>query len=439
MTTPMRPVRPLTVLAALLVGFAMPARAAIEDCAGDLTPSSPMNRIVELPTPLGSICIELLENEAPEAVANFIAYLEAGLYDGTFFHRSVTDFILQGGGYHFVEGAFEPIPKLDPVINEPCVLDEPVDPMDPDGLKRCSHRGNDAGTLAMAKLGDPECADDLDPMEPIGEICVPRPDWITTLYPREEYVNSATNQFFINLVDNRANLDNQSGGFTVFARVLGDGLLVADAITALPHVRRRLLPYSINADPLANVLPAFADLPVLARPEDDPQGYGCFDVADLAMLYDNQMLATPTLDPEIPRGFVVSGACGTLVPPDMVNLMPSDDPECSDFDHIALGIADFYQGPYPPIVNREDWFELTCGIGFCFVYVFKCTDIQNSRAGLALRRADISAKIAAQMMSIGDIVVAPEPADSLLAAASLLTIAGLARRRRVRADPGRAR
>ena len=137
-------------------------------------------------TTLGDIEIELLQQEAPATVANFLNYVNDGDYLNSFVHRSAPGFVIQGGGFTFVD-APPPvrIPVDDPVANE----------FDPS-------RSNVRGTLAMAKLGD-------DP-------------------------DSATSQWFINLADNSANLDTQNGGFTVFARVLGDGMAVADAIAALP-------------------------------------------------------------------------------------------------------------------------------------------------------------------------------------------------------------
>lgn len=136
-------------------------------------------------TPLGNIEIELLETDAPKSVANFLKYIENGLYNKAFIHRSVPDFIIQGGGFVFVDGGALAVETLSAVENEFKV-------------------SNTRGTVAMAKLSN-------------------QPD-------------SATSQWFINLDDNSENLDNQNGGFTVFARVIGDGMQVADAIGQLPRV-----------------------------------------------------------------------------------------------------------------------------------------------------------------------------------------------------------
>lgn len=138
--------------------------------------------VVKLQTSLGTIDIELLDTEAPLTVANFLSYVNSGAYNNSIIHRSIPNFIIQGGGFTNVLGA---IPANAPVVNE-----------------FSATRSNLRGTIAMAKVdGNP---------------------------------NSATNGWFINLSDNSANLDNQNGGFTVFGRVVGNGMQVADAIAALP-------------------------------------------------------------------------------------------------------------------------------------------------------------------------------------------------------------
>jgi len=137
---------------------------------------------ITLATPLGEIVIDLFEEETPETVANFLNYVRDGDFENSFIHRSVTGFIIQGGGFTWVDGALVNVPTDPPVINEPGI-------------------SNLRGTIAMAKRsGDP---------------------------------NSATSQWFINLADNAAILDDQNGGFTVFGEVTGDGMDVADAIAAL--------------------------------------------------------------------------------------------------------------------------------------------------------------------------------------------------------------
>jgi cyclophilin family peptidyl-prolyl cis-trans isomerase len=137
---------------------------------------------VLIQTPLGDIELEMLTEAAPGTVANFLSYVNDGSYQDSFIHRSVPGFVIQGGGFFFRDGSASAIPTDPPITNEFSV-------------------SNTRGTVAMAKLsGDPD---------------------------------SATSQWFINLADNSENLDDQNGGFTVFARVTGNGMAVADAIAAL--------------------------------------------------------------------------------------------------------------------------------------------------------------------------------------------------------------
>ncbi len=139
------------------------------------------NVLVE--TPLGDFEIELFDTQAPRTVFNFLNYVNDGDYTGSFMHRSVNNFVIQGGGFTFIDGELGNVPEDPPILNE-------------FGLS------NLRGTVAMAKLsGNP---------------------------------NSATSEWFINLADNSANLDTQNGGFTVFGRVVGSGMDVVDAIAALP-------------------------------------------------------------------------------------------------------------------------------------------------------------------------------------------------------------
>ncbi|RJP34919.1 MAG: hypothetical protein C4547_10210 [Phycisphaerales bacterium] len=134
-----------------------------------------------LKTSLGVVVIELLIDDAPVTSLNFLRYIDEGFYNGTVFHRIVPDFVVQGGG--FLPDGSKQTGGRDPIVNE-------FDPQ----------RSNVRGTVAMAKLGgDPD---------------------------------SATSEFFFNLADNSENLDNQNGGFTVFANVI-EGMDVVDAMAAV--------------------------------------------------------------------------------------------------------------------------------------------------------------------------------------------------------------
>lgn len=134
-----------------------------------------------LETNHGDICMDLLPEAAPNTVANFLNYVRDGDYDETMVHRSVENFVIQGGGYSFKAGNFlMPVPADAPIANE-------------------ASRSNVRGTVAMAKSSDP---------------------------------NSATSQWFINLGDNAFLDAPEYGSFTVFAEVV-HGMDVVDAINAL--------------------------------------------------------------------------------------------------------------------------------------------------------------------------------------------------------------
>lgn len=153
---------------------------------------------VILTTNYGTIKLELDAEKAPKSVANFIAYTQAGHYNGTIFHRVIDGFMVQGGG-------FEPGMKQKPT-------NEPIENEAKNGLK------NEPYTIAMARTSDP---------------------------------HSATAQFFIN-VKNNSFLDypGQDGwGYCVFGKVV-EGTDVVDKIKAVKTTRT-----GMHADvPVENVV-----------------------------------------------------------------------------------------------------------------------------------------------------------------------------------------
>jgi cyclophilin family peptidyl-prolyl cis-trans isomerase len=141
--------------------------------------------------PIHGFQVELFDDQAPITVANFLHYVTHHDYDSTIIHRSVQGFVVQGGGFAPLVDGQGMVTALVPLATYGKIQNE-----------YSPTRSNVRGTIAMAKVpGDP---------------------------------NSATDQWFINLGDNSANLDNQNGGFTVFGRVLGDGMTLIDAVGGLP-------------------------------------------------------------------------------------------------------------------------------------------------------------------------------------------------------------
>ena len=156
---------------------------------------------VKLATTAGDIVIELFQDKAPRTVENFLQYVRDRQYDGTVFHRVIGNFMIQGGGF---------TPDMQQkATRAPIALETRPD------LK------NDRGTIAMARTANP---------------------------------NSATAQFFINVVDNQMlNAPNPDGyGYAVFGKVV-QGMDVVDKIKAVatgnrgPHQNVPTTPVVINS------------------------------------------------------------------------------------------------------------------------------------------------------------------------------------------------
>lgn len=143
--------------------------------------------VVLMKTSLGDIKIELFDDQAPITVKNFLSYVNDRFYDGTVFHRVIPNFMIQGGGY---DKDLQQKPTKPPIKNEAS-----------NGLK------NVKGTVAMARTG---------------------------------VVDSATSQFFINVVDNafldHKNTSPQGFGYAVFGKVV-EGMDVVLKIAQVPTQR----------------------------------------------------------------------------------------------------------------------------------------------------------------------------------------------------------
>ncbi|MGA0151691.1 MAG: peptidylprolyl isomerase [Luminiphilus sp.] len=135
------------------------------------------NPRVLMKTSDGDIVIELYAEKSPVTVENFLSYVDAGYYDGTVFHRVISNFMIQGGGF---TTEMKEKPTRDPIVNE-----------------SSNKLHNTRGTLAMARTSDP---------------------------------NSATAQFFINQRSNlRLDWTPGNEGYAVFGEVV-EGMQVVDII-----------------------------------------------------------------------------------------------------------------------------------------------------------------------------------------------------------------
>ena len=156
------------VLLLLFVGFISPVNAQTVTLSLNVSSNG-----------VSDIVIELFPDDAPISVQNFLGYVTRGDYTGSFIHRSVPGFVVQGGG--FLADPLGPIPVQAPILNE-------------------FGRSNLRGTVAYARQAG--------------------------------VVNSATSQFFFNIQDN-IELDNVDEGFTVFGEVVS-GMGLVNAINNAP-------------------------------------------------------------------------------------------------------------------------------------------------------------------------------------------------------------
>jgi len=136
---------------------------------------------VKLETNLGEIIVQLRSDKSPVSVENFLDYVNSGFYDNTQFHRVITGFMIQGGGF---DDKLNKKPTNPPIKNEA-------------GNKLANLRG----TIAMARMSAPD---------------------------------TATSQFFINLQNNPdLNYPAYGGGYAVFGRVI-KGMEIVDLIATKP-------------------------------------------------------------------------------------------------------------------------------------------------------------------------------------------------------------
>jgi len=159
---------------------------------------------VDVRTSAGTIRLELYPAKAPKTVENFLQYVNAKHYDGTVFHRVISDFMVQGGGF---TPDFKQKPTKPPIAIE---------------SEQSSKAGllNVPGTVAMARTSDP---------------------------------NSASSQFFINVADNKflnfRSADQQGYGYTVFGKVI-EGMDVVDKIAKGPTGAGGPFPKDVPSQPV---------------------------------------------------------------------------------------------------------------------------------------------------------------------------------------------
>lgn len=140
-------------------------------------------------TTYGSFQVELFNSVTPQTVSNFLHYVNTGAYTDSIFHRAIPGFVLQGGGFTTSSSSYSNVSQFSTIATQGPIASEAGIP-------------NTLGTLAMALSTGPD---------------------------------SATDQWYINLADNSGLDGSGSGGpYTVFGKVIGDGMTIVDKMASLP-------------------------------------------------------------------------------------------------------------------------------------------------------------------------------------------------------------
>jgi len=161
----------------------------------DKKPADGKNSVVVIDTSMGAIKVELDAAKAPNTVKNFLEYVDDKFYDGLIFHRVIEDFMIQGGGF---QKGLNDVKSLADLKSKQKQTRAPIKNESGNGLS------NTRGTIAMARTQD---------------------------------LDSATAQFYINVVDNSGKLDEPR--YCVFGKVV-EGMDVVDKIKKVKTMALRI-------------------------------------------------------------------------------------------------------------------------------------------------------------------------------------------------------
>lgn len=193
-----------------------PVTPPTESPAPDAPIAKPSGPRVTFETSEGSFVLELDPVNAPISTKNFLSYVSDGFYDNTLFHRVIDGFMIQGGGFELIDGRGSQKETKAPIKNEA-----------QNGLK------NLRGSISMARTNDPD---------------------------------SATSQFFINVVDNPSldpkSAENPQGfspdGYAVFGKIV-EGMETVDKIRQSETGRKRMMARAPSGELIENVM---SDVPL---------------------------------------------------------------------------------------------------------------------------------------------------------------------------------
>ena len=191
-------------------------------------------------TTYGPFQIELFDSVAPKTVANFLHYVNTDAYNNSIFHQSLPGFVLQGGGFTTSSWSLSSTTQLNPIVSQGTIASEAGIP-------------NTTGTLAMALANGP---------------------------------NSGADEWFINLADNSSLNGSSSGGpYTVFGKVVGDGMQIVDQIAAFPRENlggemSNLPVDTAHNNQLAVITSITVDAGITGMVFDDANFNGAFDAGE---------------------------------------------------------------------------------------------------------------------------------------------------------------